>query len=313
MPQPTIQYEDPAFRRILPEGTPVEVVAHAPAHEGPVYIKEDDSLLFTTTPTSDFRVQIQRVDLASGTVSVWREDTNMANGMTLDAEGRLLICEQGRFGVPARISRAVLPRGTPETLVESWSGLPFNSPNDVVVKRSDSSVWFTDPSYGSLQGFKTKPRVGDFVYRYDAVTRRISVVADGFSKPNGLAFSPDERILYVTDSGAIQAPGSYHVDLPHHVVAFDVVNERHLAQRRLFAVTTPGIPDGIKLDVHGNVYLGCGDGVQVFDARGDLLGKILVDGGVANLTFGGPGGNVLYLCADPLILAVRLETRGAGL
>lgn len=309
----SIQYEDPAFRLILPEGTPVEVVAHAPAHEGPVYVRADRSLLFTTTPTSAPSVQIQRVDLITGAVSVWREDSNMANGMTLDREGRLLICEQGINGVPARISRAELPCGEPETLVADWSGLPFNSPNDVVVKKSDGSVWFTDPGYGFLQGFKTQPRVGDFVYRYDVATRRVSVVADGFSKPNGLAFSPDERILYVTDSGAIQTPGSYHVDLPHHVVAFDVVNERHLAQRRLFAVTTPGIPDGIKLDTEGNVYLGCGDGVQVFNAQGDLLGKILVAGGVANFTFGGPEANVLYMCADPLILSVRLDARGAGL
>src|SRR6185503_5083137 len=131
-----------------------------------------------------------------------REPSNMANGMTLDRKGRLVICEQGTRAAPARISRLDISSGNVETVVDHLRGLRFNSPNDVVVK-SDGTVWFTDPSYGSLQAFKDAPMIGDYVYRYDPVKDMASVVADSFNKPNGLAFSPDESILYINDSAAI--------------------------------------------------------------------------------------------------------------
>jgi gluconolactonase len=236
----------------------------------------------------------------------------MANGMTLDRDGSLLICEQGTTTDAARISRMDLPTGQIETVVDGWFGLPFNSLNDVVVRRADGTIWFTDPSYGYLQDFRPAPQSGNYIYRFDPATRWLEVVADGFSMPNGLAFSPDDSILYVTDSGAIQEPGSYTVTLPHHVIALDVVNGRRLANARLFATITPGVPDGIKLDTAGNVYTGCGDGVQVFDPDGIMIGKILIEGGVPNLTFGGPGNDTLYICADTYIYAVKLNATGAG-
>ncbi|NEO95929.1 MAG: SMP-30/gluconolactonase/LRE family protein, partial [Moorea sp. SIO3G5] len=195
-------------------------------------------------------------------------------------------------------------------------GLPFNSPNDIVVK-SDNTIWFTDPSYGYLQGFKNPPEVGNFVYRYDPETGFLSVVADSFNKPNGLAFSPDERILYINDSGAIQEPGSYDVDLPHHIRAFDVQDGCRLVNDRLFAVITPGVPDGLKVDTEGRVYSSAGDGVQVFNQQGDLIGKILVDDdvaqGVANFTFGGSDNNILYMMADTAIYAATLQAKGPPL
>jgi uncharacterized protein GlcG (DUF336 family) len=167
----------------------------------------------------------------------------MPNGMTLGHDGCLVVCEQGTRSERARISRVDPRTGRVETLVDGWGGLRLNSPNDVVVRR-DGTIWFTDPSYGYRQGFRPEPRAGDYVYRFDPGSGRLSVVADSFDKPNGLAFSPDERTLYVTDSGANQEPGSYHVGRPHHVVAFDVLDGRHLGPGRLFAVTTPGFPDG---------------------------------------------------------------------
>jgi gluconolactonase len=226
----------------------------------------------------------------------------MANGMTLDQAGRLLICEQGTRSEHGRISRLNLKTGAIETIVDQWAGVRLNSPNDVVVKR-DGTIWFTDPSYGYLQGFKPVPLVGDYVYRYDPRSGRLSVVADSFDKPNGLAFSPDESVLYIGDSGAIQAPNSYDVRRPHHVIAYDVRDGRHLANSRLFAVTTPGFPDGIKVDAAGHVYVSAFSGVQVFNPSGDLIGEIRLPGAV-NFTFGGSDNNIIYITADTAIWAV---------
>jgi gluconolactonase len=228
--------------------------------------------------------------------------------MTLDADGCLLVCEQGSLIRPAQISRLDPFTGVAQTVVDSWQGLQLNSPNDVVVK-SDGTVWFTDPSYGHLQGFRPQPMVGDFIYRYDPAVDRLTVVADSFDKPNGLAFSPDEQTLYVTDSGANQEPGSFHVDRPHHIVAFNVVAGRHLRNARLFAVTAPGFPDGIKVDSDGRVYASSSIGVQVFNPLGDLIGEIRLPGTV-NCTFGGQGNNVLFITTDTAVWAAHLRATG---
>jgi gluconolactonase len=136
------------------------------------------------------------------------------------------------------------------------------------------------------------------------------VVADQFNKPNGLAFSPDESVLYITDTGANQAPGTYFVDLPHHVRAFDVHEGQYLRNGRLFAVVTPGVPDGIKLDTKGRVYTSSASGVQVFTPEGDLIGEIMAPC-VANFTFGGPQNDVLFILADTVIWQARIEAKGA--
>ena len=229
--------------------------------------------------------------------------------MTLDREGRLVICEQGNKATWARISRLDLTTGETETVVDEWRGLRFNSPNDVVVK-SDGTIWFTDPSYGFHQGFKNEPLIGNYVYRYDPRNNHTTVVADSFNRPNGLAFSPDESILYINDSGALQGSGPYHVELPHHIRAFDVSNGRHLVNNRLFAVVTPGIPDGLKVDSTGRVYSSSASGLQVFSTGGDLIGEILAPG-TANFTFGGVDNNVLYMMADTAIWAAKIKAAGA--
>jgi len=307
-------YSD-AFLDVLGSDPGYETIANVNAHEGPVYVRGENALYFTTVPVTtnipsfgDRNVAIGRLDVASGQVSTFVAAANMANGMTLDREGRLLICEQGSLETNARISRMDLKTKKVETVVDHWFGLPFNSPNDVVEK-SDGTIWFTDPAYGSLQGFRPKPLIGDYVYRYDPADDSVTVVVDTFKKPNGLCFSPDESILYVNDSGAIEGPNAYHVDLPHHIRAFDVADDSHLVNERLFAVVTPVIPDGLKVDSEGRVYSSSGTGVQVFDTTGRILGEILA-GGVANFCFGGIGNNMLFMMCDTAINIATLAAKG---
>jgi len=299
-------------------------VVEIDAHEGPVYIPEEDALCFTTLPKptniplpgfhsvaiKQLALNNDQFPMSADNITILREPANMANGMALDREGKLVICEQGTRIEHARISRMDPKTGAIETVVDSWHGLRFNSPNDVVVK-SDGTIWFTDPSYGFLQGFRPQPVVGDYVYRYDPQTGQLSVVADSFVKPNGLAFSPDESVLYITDSGANQEADSYYINKPHHIIAFDVLEGRHLMNQRLFAVITPGFPDGIKVDARGNVYASSFSGVQVFNPLGDLIGEINLPGTV-NFTFGGPGHNILFITADDAIWAAVLATARAN-
>jgi gluconolactonase len=265
-------------------------LADVDAHEGPVFVAEEDALYFTSVPRPD--VAIKRLSLRTGEVSVLRGDANKANGMALAPDGRLVVCEQGTHSERARISLVDRAAGAAETLVDGWNGLPLNSPNDVVVK-SDGTVWFTDPSYGFLQGFRPGPKLGDLVYRHDPSTGETDVVADGFDKPNGLAFSPDEEVLYVGDSG----------EQTRHVEAFDVGDGSRLSGRRRLAVIDPGYPDGIKVDADGLVYAASCGGVHVLDPSGDLVGEIDVPGAV-NLAFGRHGR--LYVTADTAVWAAAI-------
>jgi gluconolactonase len=294
---------------------PVRVV-ETDAHEGPVYVPEEDALYFTTLPrpgrAGSPRVAIKRLrldgdrfPLGPERIDVVRFDANVANGMALDLEGCLVVCEQGTRSQDAAVTRVDPATGARETLVDSYRGRRLSSPNDVVVK-SDGTVWFTDPSYGHLQGFRPEPEVGDGVYRFDPRDGDLSLVAHSFDKPNGLAFSPGETVLYVGDSGANHEPGSYDPARPHHVKAFDVVNGRGLDSERLFCDVTPGFPDGIKVDGEGRVYVSSFSGVQVFDPAGERVAEIDLPGAV-NFTFGGPDRDVLLITADDAIWAAHLQ------
>ena len=274
----------------------MRVIANTDAHEGPVYVAAEDAVYFTSVPNGV--TAIKRIDLASGRVDLIVADANGANGMTLGGDGRLLVCEQGSFETPARIAAFDPASGERTTLVDNWHGRPLNSPNDVV-QRSDGSVWFTDPSYGHLQGFRPPPQAGDVVYRYDPGTEALSVVADRFDKPNGLAFSPDESALYVTDNGA-----------PHHLKAYDVIEGHRLARERVVAEFEPEHPDGVVVDVEGRIYASCPAGVRVLAPTGEELDLIHLPGAV-NLTFGGPDRNVLFITTDAAVYAAVLDTRGA--
>ena len=271
-------------------------VAETDAHEGPVYAADEDALYFTTVRRE--RVAIKRLALADGTVTVVRADANMANGMALDQDGSLLVCEQGTLTEPARISRLDRRTRTVGTVVDSWNGLPLNSPNDVVVKR-DGTIWFTDPSYGHVQGFRPEPQTGDHVFRFDPASGELTAALDSLDKPNGLAFSPDERVLYVGDNGA-----------PHHLLAFDVEDGARLAGGRVLATFTPEQPDGIKVDERGRIYASAAGGIRILDERGGQIGEIELPGAV-NFTFGGSGRNVLFITTDTAVWAAELDTKGA--
>jgi gluconolactonase len=194
-------------------------------------------------------------------------------------------------------------------LAAQLEGKRFNSPNDVVVK-SDGSIWFTDPSYGidsEYEGDASPNEMGaQRVYRIDASSGHITVVASDFVQPNGLAFSPDESLLYIVDTGA-----THRANGPHHVRRFQVAANGTLSGGQVFATCPVGLYDGLRVDVHGNLWLSAGDGVHCHAADGTLLGKVLVPETVANLCFGGAKRNRLFICGTTSLYAVYLNTRGA--
>jgi gluconolactonase len=256
------------------------------AHEGPVYVADEHALYFTSVPRPRPHVAVRRLDLGTLKVTTVADGANAANGMTLDTNGRLVVCEQGTRMSEARLSRLDRFTGTRRTIVDSYRGLPLNSPNDVVAAR-DGSIWFTDPSYGYLQGFRPPPQLPDAVYRLDPETGLLVSVADNFDKANGLAFSPDERTLYVGDSEACR------------IYAFDVEDGR-LANQRVFSEIAPGYPDGIKVTADGRVFSSFCDGIAIFDPQGERIGEIELPGAV-NFTFG----DALYVTTDTAIWAVK--------
>jgi gluconolactonase len=288
---------DERFEDVLGASPELIRVVDVDAHEGPVYSPKEDALYFTTVRRE--RVSIKRLSLADGSVSFVVYDANNANGMFLDQDGSLVVCEQGTCTEPARISRVDPATGAADTIVDGFGGFRLNSPNDVVV-RSDGTIWFTDPSYGYRQGFRPEPELSDGVYRYDPASARVSVAACLLDKPNGLAFSPDERTLYVGDNGR-----------PHHLLAFEARPNGSLRRRRVLARATPEHPDGLKVDAKGRIYASALHGIQVFDPAGDLLGEIALPGAV-NFTFGGPERNVLFITADTAIWAAVLNAKGAS-
>jgi gluconolactonase len=292
---PAFIAHSPAFADVLGDAPHLERVVDTDAHEGPVYVLAEHALYFTTSRPD---VAIRRLALDSGRVTTVRASTLAANGMTLGPDGRLLVCEQGSIDEPAAITAVSRATGATETIVDGTRGLPLNSPNDVVVAR-DGAIWFTDPSYGFLQGFRPEPVLPDRLYRYDPATHELWAAAAGFDKPNGLAFSPDGTTLYVGDNGA-----------PHHLLAFDVLDGRRLAGGRVLAISGPEHPDGIEVDRAGRIYASAPSGVEILAPTGERLGEIHLPGAV-NFTFGGPDGNVLFITADSAIWAAVLRARGA--
>jgi gluconolactonase len=315
---PGFRIQDPAFEAVLGDHPRLVRVLSADAHEGPVYLHGEDALYFTSVPWHDgpgravvdirrLALDGMRFPLSAGHLRTVAPDAGAANGMTASGDGRLIVCQQGDAARPAQIALLDPVGGDVETLVADVDGLPLSSPNDVVVG-PDGCVWFTDPSYGHLQGFRPPPRMPDRVYRCDPATGRVTVAADDLDKPNGVALSPDGATLYVTDSGANQEPGSFHQDRPHEIRAYDVDGGAVGAGRRL-AVTTDGIPDGLKVDALGNVYASCAHGVQVFAAQGRLVGEIVLPGAI-NFCFGGPDRDVLFITTDTAVWAAVLGVAG---
>jgi gluconolactonase len=266
--------------------------------EGPVYFADGDYLVWSDIPNNRMLQYVPGVG-----VRTFRSPAGHSNGNTRDLEGRLVTCEHGG----RRVSRTERD-GTVITLVDSYEGKRLNSPNDVVVK-SDGTIWFTDPPYGILsdyEGHKAESEIGAcYVYRFDPKSGKLTVVADDFDKPNGIAFSPDESILYVADTG-----GSHDPNGPHHIRALDVVGGKKLGRSRVFAEINPGLADGFRLDTQGNVWTSAGDGVHVYSPQAELLGKIKVPEVVANVCFGGPNRNYLYIAATTSLYGIYVAVNG---
>jgi gluconolactonase len=293
---------DPSFHGLVPPGSRLEhLMGGAAWAEGPVWLPADGSVLWSDIPNN--RVLRWTPDDGSG-VAVHPSD--FANGHTLDLDGRVIACEHGR----RRISR-MLPDGSRETVVDAFEGLRLNSPNDVIVK-SDGTVWFSDPPYGIVsdrEGYRAESELGDnYVFRFDPASGELAVASAEIEEPNGLAFSPDESILYVADtSAALRTDGSGN----HHIVAFDVEDGRALVRPRVFYVASPGLADGFRVDRAGNVFTSAEDGIHVVDPTGRLLGKILVPEKTSNCVFGGPELRRLFITAGTSLYAIDLATSGA--
>jgi gluconolactonase len=265
---------------------------------------EDSSVLWSDIPNN----RMLRWHPREG-VSVWRDQAEFTNGHAREADGSLLHCSHGRR---ALVRTRFDARGGPladEVVVDRYQGRRLNSPNDVVVKR-DGTIWFSDPPYGIVsnhEGRQADSELGDnYVFRFDPGSGTLDVASTFVEEPNGLAFSPDEAVLYVSDtSGALRQDGGHH-----HIVAFDVVAGRTLANPRIFAVVSPGLADGFRIDARGWLYTSSADSVQVYHPDGTRLAVIPVPEKVGNLTFGGPERDELFICASTSLYRIRLNAHG---
>lgn len=269
--------------------------------EGVVYLPATGRIRWSDIPAD----RIAEHDPATGQSSVYREQVGFTNGRTLDIDGSVLQCSHGR----RRIERD--RDGVVEPVVVDWRGVPFNAPNDVVVG-PDGAIWFTDPPYGIIfprEGHPGEREYGDhWVFRHDPRTGRTDPVVTDVEEPNGLAFSPDGTVLYVADSSALtREDGGGN----HHVRAYDVSGSR-CKNGRTFATVPVGIPDGLRVDVEGRVWVTGGDGVHVYGPDGSHLGAVLLPETAANLCFGGPEGRDLYIAATTSIYHVATLTRDAA-
>lgn len=292
---------DPRFNHlVIPPATLDKLWTGGRWTEGPVWFGDSRTLLFSDLPNDRMMQWFEGI----GTREFRGPGAgHFSNGNTRDRQGRLVTCEHGT----RRVTRTELD-GSITVLAERYQGKRLNSPNDVVVK-SDGTVWFTDPSYGILndyEGYKAASEIGACnVYRLDPADGALSVVAGDFVRPNGLAFSPDEKTLYIADSSVTHDPQGCH-----HIRAFDVVDDKRLANGRVFTVINPGFPDGFRIDVDGRIWCSSGDGVQVFAPDGVRLGKILVPEPVSNVCFGGLRKNRLFITATTSVYAVYVAVNG---
>jgi gluconolactonase len=267
--------------------------------EGPAWFAAGRYLVFSDIPNN----RMMRFDECDGSLSVFRQPSNNTNGNTTDNQGRLVSCEH----LARRVTRTEHD-GAITVLADTFKGKRFNSPNDVVVK-SDGSVWFTDPSYGILidyEGAKAESEIGACnVYRIDP-SGEVTLVADDFEKPNGLAFSRDEKHLYIADTGI-----SHKVGGPKHIRRFAVSTDgKSLGKSSVFADCTAGLFDGFRIDQDGRIWSSAGDGVHCFDPDGTIIGKIKIPEIVGNVCFGGPKRNRLFICGCTSLYSSYLAVNG---
>ncbi len=305
-PDPAVEVVDPRFAKYRVGNAAVErLYTGARWAEGPVWFGDGRYLLFSDIPNN----RILRWLEDTGEVSVFRSPSNYANGNCRDREGRLLTCEHDT----RRVTRTE-HNGAITVLMDHFQGKRLNAPNDLVV-HSDGAIWFSDPGYGIMsnyEGHKAPFEVPANVYRLDPKTGEATVVAGDLDKPNGLCFSPDERKLYLVDTGVPKRS-----DDPHPIYVYDVVDGVRLQNRRLFANMSPGSSDGIRCDADGNLWSAAGwagegyNGVRVFAPDGTLIGKIHLPETCANLCFGGAKRNRLFMTASQSLYSVYVDAQGA--
>ena len=293
------EFTRPAFHSLVLPNAPLLTLGQGFAWlEGPVWFADANHLLVSDLPHD----RIMRWTEDSG-ISVFRQPSGFANGHTRDRAGRLV----GGSHRHRCLTRTELDGG--ETmLADRYQGRRLNGPNDVVV-HSDGGVWFTDPIFGintDYEGGKQVPENAPAVYRWDPASGALEIVADDVVGPNGLCFSPDEKRLYLADSGK-----QFGDDPGRHIRVFDVIEGRRLARGRPFHTISPGFADGLRCDEDGRVWSSAADGVHCLSPDGELLGKILTGATVANLTFGGRGRSRLFICASHTLMAIYTNVRGA--
>ena len=267
--------------------------------EGPAYFAAGRYLVWSDIPND----RLLRWDETDASVSVFLQPCGFHNGHTVDPQGRLVSCEHG-----GRAVSRIEPDGSRTVLADRVDGKRLNSPNDVVVHR-DGSIWFTDPTYGIDSDYEGQAAAGEIgashVYRIDP-SGAVAAVVTEMRQPNGLAFSPDGRLLYVADTG-----NTHDKSVAPVIRAYDVAGDaRTVSNGRLFATCDAGLFDGFRMDVHGNLWSSAGDGVHCFAPDGTLLGKIPVPEICANVEFGGPKKNRLFICGQTSLYSVYLNTRG---
>ena len=306
-PDPAVEVVDPRFAKYKVGNAAVErLYAGTRWAEGPVWFADGRYLLFSDIPNN----RILRWLEDTGEVSVFRSPSNYSNGNSRDRQGRLITCEHDS----RRVTRTEYD-GAITVLIDRFQNKKLNAPNDLVT-HSDGAIWFTDPGYGIMsnyEGHKASFELPANVYRLDPKTGEATVVAGDMDKPNGLCFSPDEKKLYIADTGAPKQPSD-----PRPIRVYDVVEGTRLKNGRQFVNLSPGSSDGIRCDVDGNVWSAAGwagegyNGVHVFAPDGALIGKIHLPETCANLCFGGAKRNRLFMAASQSLYAVYVETQGAA-
>ena len=305
-PDTSIRVIDPRFQKYVVGNAAVErLYTGCRWAEGPVWFGDGRYLLWSDIPNN----RILRWLEDTGEISVFRQPSNYSNGNTRDKQGRLLTCEHDS----RRVTRTGYD-GTITVLVDRYQGKPLNAPNDLAVN-SDGAIWFTDPGYGILgdyEGHKAPLELPCNVYRLNPTTQELTVVVDDMDKPNGICFSPDEKKLYIVDTGSSQ-----HSGFPHQLRVYDVVDGVRLTNGRKFFDMSPGSFDGIRCDIDGNIWAGAGwagegfDGVHVIAPHGKLIGQIRLPEICANLCFGGAKRNRLFMTASQSLYSLYVGTRGA--
>jgi gluconolactonase len=301
-PDPAIQILHPSFAKYVNGFAAVERLATGGRWaEGPVWFGDGRFVLWSDIPND----RIMRWTEETGQVSVFREPSGLANGNTRDRQGRLITCEH----VGRRISRTEYD-GSITVLADHYQGKRLNSPNDVVVK-SDDSIWFTDPPFGLANNYTGRLGQAELpahVYRLDGKTGELTMVADDIDGPNGLAFSPDESLLYIIESRT----------KPRRIRVYDVVGGTRLANSRVLMSAGEGTPDGFRVDVDGNLWCGWGmgtpelDGVRILSPHGEHIGHISLPERCANLCFGGPTRSRLFMASSRSLYALYVNAQGVA-